>query len=201
MEGTTTLAEARDIMGANFIGPNELSSFTDKTCFANEQQVDVPAINFAKEALIERSKDYILILGVPKCKDGTELTLNKMRFFFGINPDLAEPCFYNQDWYLNEAFVNSCTIEAKWYLVKKALFNESRGQNPDSILKASAGFPSALLTAYTFFCWFFHSSGELLWQHDYIWCQDVDHNLDRVYTGRYIDIEGTNKTVSAYIDI
>ncbi len=195
MERETSLVDARAIMGANIIGPEELLGFTDKTCFKNidELKARIPVIPFEREILIKNAETFILILGIPFCKDGTPLSLIKMRSFFGIDPNVSEPCFYNQDWYLNEAFVNTCKIDFKWYLVKKALIKESRGQNPELILNNLNDFPTALLTAYTFFCWYFHTLGELLWQYDYIWCSDVDHNSDRVYTGRYIDKEGTNK--------
>ena len=33
----------------------------------------------------------------------------------------------------------------------------------------------------------------MLWRHDFIWCDDSDHNGDRIYTGRYIDPNGINK--------
>lgn len=35
--------------------------------------------------------------------------------------------------------------------------------------------------------------GEKLWYHDFVWCSDVDHNGDRIYVGKYNDIDGVNK--------
>ncbi len=175
-------------MGSNFIGPNELTLISDK--MGIKVTTEIPPINFFCEELKSKQKDYLLILGTSKMKNGVPLTLKALYNHFGFDPLKAEPCFYNQDWYIKESFFNK-QLDNKWYLIRKAVIDETRAQNPDSIvLKVS--FPSAILCAYTFFvCWYYYS--ECLWNSDYIWCSDYDQSGDRIYIGRYRDPNGLSK--------
>jgi hypothetical protein len=62
---------------------------------------------------------------------------------------------------------------------------------PESLLVAYT-FPPAVLCAFAFFVnWFYNS--ECVWEHDFVWCKDVDHNNDRIYVGKYRDTNGLNK--------
>ncbi len=194
MERKGGIDQAKQIMGKNFIGPDELLLIADEIGII--VPTNYPSIPFSYEELISKKQDYILILGVTQIGGGEPLTITSLRTRFGINPDLSEPCFYNQDWYLNEIFTYTCKIDLKWYLMGKRIVEESRGLNPDVLLNKSdlnKTFPTALLTTYTFFCWYFHSKGEFLWMHNYIWCSDTDHNEDRIYVGRYRDKDQVNK--------
>ena len=87
--------EAKKIMGKNFIGPDELAFFSDKLNVPPLSRV--PEIPYAEKLLKKLAKEYILILGIPKTKDGELLTLNNMRSSLGWDPAQHEPCFYNQD--------------------------------------------------------------------------------------------------------
>lgn len=44
-----------------------------------------------------------------------------------------------------------------------------------------------------YFFAYYHVRKELLWYHDFIWCHDIDHNGDRIYIGKYHDVDGVNK--------
>jgi len=192
------IAKAKKIMGKNFIGPDELKEISLKFKLTDPFKIKskIPNIYFDSNFLERVHKDYILILGIPKDKKGEKLTLNKMRSIFGWNPEKSEPCFYNQDWYLNEKFSSNKTLSFKWYLIKKTVNKNSCAKRPDEILKLlkkQENFPSAVLTAYTFFSYYFITKGEKLWKHDFIWCSDRDRNGDIVYTGRYIDSKKINK--------
>ena len=114
-----------------------------------------------------------------------------MREVFGINPDVSEPCLYNQDWYMHEDFMDTL-LNNQWYLIKKDVLEESRAVMPIDLMNHGINFPSAILCGYTFFAYYF-ANNELLWNHDFLWCQDVDHNGDRIYVGKYNDIDGINK--------
>jgi hypothetical protein len=182
MERTTSIAEAKDIMGDNFIGPDELTFIAEK--MGIKVPSEIPIIPYGLEELKDKQKDYILILGSTQMKSGESLKLRSLRDRFGINPEKYEPCFYNQDWYLNEKFFDK-PLESNWFLIRKNVFEESRGENPDEI-KNHYSFPSAILCAYSFFAYWFHAA-EYLWKHDFIWCNDNDANGDRIYVGRYFD--------------
>ena len=121
---------------------------------------------------------------------GVNVTLRQLRSIFGIDPEQQEPCFYNQDWYLNESFLDT-KLENRWYLLKKDVFESSRAELPDKLSK-EISFPSAVLCAYTFFAYYLYYK-QPLWYHDFVWCCDLDHNGDRIYVGKYHDIDGVNK--------
>jgi hypothetical protein len=193
MERNATLEEAREIMGLNFLGPNELLN-TKLFLFSNSNFfISIPNIKFSCDYLKSCSSSHILILGISEIANEESLTLNVLRRYFGIDPTVSEPCFYNQDWYINETFFNQNSLEYKWYLVRKKVNDSLVGINPESQEIPLENYPSALLLSYSFFCWFFHTKGLLLWENEYVWCSDLDSNLDRVYVGRYIDISGKNK--------
>lgn len=186
--------EAKKIMGKNFIGPDELALIALSLNIAPLK--NIPKIPHSEKLLKKLAKEYILILGVPKDKNGEPLTLNNMRSFLGYDPVVNEPCFYNQDWYLKEKFAKDTTLKSKWYLIRKEVMKESRGLRPEVLegkLKKGQQFPSAILTAFTFFAYYFLNDGALLWKHDFIWCSDKDKNGDRIYTGRYTDPKKINK--------
>ncbi len=181
-------------MGKNFVGPDELKKMAPFVQVAVSKKV--PSVPFPENFLKKHSNDFILILGAEKDVSGRKLTINNLREIFGVDPVKSEPCFYNQDWYLKEKFAAAKTLESKWYLVGKYVVAASRGLEPKQSLgrlpKKSA-FPAAILTAYAFFAYYFAIGGEILWKSDFIWCEDTDHNRDRIYVGRYTDPNGINK--------
>jgi len=187
MERKATIAEARKIMGVNFIGVDELKSISNYLPVCLDV---VPEIQYSFEELNTKKNDYILILGASVFCDSQQINLINLRRIFGVDPSVSEPCFYNQDWYLNEDFVCK-SLENRWYLIKKTVFEESRAVAPTELEKMYS-FPSAILCAYTFFCYWFLNN-EILWKYDFVWCNDIDHNADRIYVGKYCDIDGVNK--------
>jgi hypothetical protein len=151
-----------------------------------EEPVDYSDSDLQKAA----SEGYILIYGVENI-NGQSVTLRLLRDKFGVNPDVSEPCLYNQDWYLKEDFMN-LTLNTQWYLIKKEVIEESRAVMPGDLTQRGLKFPLAILCGYTFFAYYF-ARNEYLWWHDFVWCFDTDHNGDRIYVGKYHDIDGVNK--------
>lgn len=186
MERKTSIAQAKLIMGKNFIGPNELQYISEKMGFLSID--NLPDIPFSYQELNEKKELYILLLGA-KYKN-TNISLSTLRNTFGIDPCKNEVCFYNQDWYIKDKFFQM-QLECKWYLIRKELIDKTRGINIDKS-KYKQKLPSAVLCAYTFFCWYFLTN-EFLWKNDFIWCNDFDSNNDRIYVGRYIDPLGIAK--------
>jgi hypothetical protein len=190
MERETSLIRAKKIMGENFIGLEELVSIKKEMgIHIPDNSLEIlPKIDFPEDLLERCKNDYLLILGIPFYKDGSELTIVKMREHFGCDPEKSEPCFYNQDWYLHEEFSNKVTFEFSWYLIKKEIEENFRGKIiDDSYLTAQQKvLPSSLLCAYTFFCCFY-IKGQYIWQNDFVWCNDHDSNDDQIYVGRYFD--------------
>jgi len=188
MERTTSIAEAKQVLCTNFIGPDELVLIANK--MGIEVPSEIPRIPFSPDELKNKKEDYFLILGATQMKNGEPITLRTLRDRFGFNPDVSEPCFYNQDWYLKEDFIEK-PLESNWFLVRKNVVQESRGKDPEHI-KNQYTFPAAVRCAYSFFaCWFY--AKECLWKHDFVWCNDIDTNGDRIYVGRYFDPTGGSK--------
>lgn len=182
-----TLSIAREIMGNNIIGPDELLK-TQIISFKDGNQI--PDIPYSRNELENKKNDYLLILGVSLLNNGKSMTIRNLKDFFGHDPEIAEPCFYNQDWYDNESFID-ITMEDKWYLIRRNVYEDSRAVQPLDLLKKYT-FPSAIDCTYAFFT-VWRVLGQKLWYHDFVWCSDMDHNGDRIYVGKYHDIDGINK--------
>ena len=175
------------IMGLNVIGPKELDSIEQIKFSINNFN---PKIPFSEDILKHKKEDYILVMGVSKFTDGRPVTIRNLQVIFGKNPDEMEPCFYNQDWYNNETFIDK-PMENKWFFIRKKVYEESRAVQPQILLK-NHSFPTAICCTYAFFtAWL--TLGIRLWYHDFVWCSDTDHNGDRIYVGKYHDVDGINK--------
>lgn len=179
--------KARSIMGNHFIGKDEINSIG---LFVEQDDANVPEIPFSEKDIELKKQDYLLILGVSRLKSGEQTTIRNLQRIFGKDPDIKEPCFYNQDWYDNEDFVD-IPIKNEWFFIRKDVFEDSRAIQPSELQK-KYWFPSAISCTYAFFVTWL-SKGIKLWQHDFVWCSDVDHNGDRIYVGKYHDVDGINK--------
>lgn len=187
MSNTVDYERAKEIMGSSIIGPDELRAidWLNKDSF-----VKIPTIPYTDKELDDKKEDYLLILGVDKLSDGNELTIRNLLTVFGKDPDYNEPCFYNQDWYMEESFID-IPLKKQWFLIRKEVFEDSRAVQPAELVEKYS-FPQAITCVYSFFvAWF--SLGVKLWYHDFVWCSDTDHNGDRIYVGKYHDIDGVNK--------
>lgn len=188
MERGTSIEEAKEIFGKGLIGPDELLKYSKQ--IGIKIPALIPNIPYEPAELRELYKNYLLVLGTSSMSSGDPLTLMSLREHFGVDSHLFEPCFYNQDWYLKEKFTTD-PLNDDWYIIRKSVFHDSRAQNPEQ-MNADFKLPSAVQSAYAFFMNYFNT-GEYLWEHDFIWCRDKDHNGDRIYVGKYHDISGINK--------
>ena len=153
-------------------------------------EIVIPELNYSFEELEACAKDYLLVMGLPSV-GGKPVTIRTLREAFGVDPDASEPCFYNQDWYMHEDFIDR-QMDARWYLLRKEVVEASRAVMPEQLMAEDYAFPTAILCAYAFFAYWF-CYDEKLWYHDFVWCCDTDHNGDRIYVGKYHDVDGVNK--------
>ena len=176
----------------NYIGREELIPLMERLGLNVDDIVEQPISQKYSDSVLQKaaSEGYILIW-CPQQVNGQEITLRYLRDHFGLNPDVSEPCFYNQDWYLQETFMDF-SLNSDWYLIKKDVFEDTRAVQPLDLKNRGLSFPPAILCAFTFLTYYF-AKGQYLWYHDFVWCSDVDHNGDRVYVGKYHDIDGANK--------
>ena len=179
-------SRGREVLGKNLIGSEELSCIDNR--FSVLVPKEIPDIPFDETEIQNKKNSHILILCVPKFSDGTPVTIANIRKKISLYKD--SPCFYNQDWYLNEQFITK-TLEIKWLLVSKTLLDDSRALPADTVV-AKYPLHSAVELTYTFFVNYFVNGGEKLWNNDYVWCSDVDDKGDQVYVGRYTDASGLN---------
>ena len=183
----TSLQKAKEIMGDNIITPDDLSRLSSLDFVFSKGYSIVP---FSINEIKAKSEDYLLIYGCSKFLKNKNLTIMNLKRFFGDNPEKNEPCFYFQDWYNKEDFVNKPMTEG-WFFIRKSVYDDSRKVLPDT-LERKYCFPSAIKCTYSFFVVWLVLKIKL-WYHDFVWCNDFDHNGDRIYVGKYNDIDGVNK--------
>lgn len=179
------ISQAELIMGSNFIGPKQVNLLLELMGKSPILESNVPSVNYDEDILTKCALGYILVFGTDA------LDILDIRDFFGVDPEVSEPCLYNQDWYMSEDFVRR-RMDNKWYLIKKNVIEDTRAVMPIDILSTGVKFPSAILCVFSFFAYYV-AYGEMLWYHDFVWCEDVDHNGDRIYVAKYHDVDGINK--------
>ena len=181
---------ALSLFGDRFLGGDELQPLLQALGFPSLFLEETP-IPFDADTLQKAASEGCILVWCPASLEGTAVTLRFLRDRFGIDPAVSEPCFYNQDWYLAEAFMDR-PLDGAWHLIRKDVMESSRAVQPADLLKTGCSFPPAVLCAWVFFAWYF-ARNQYLWWHDFVWCSDTDHNGDRVYVGKYHDIDGVNK--------
>ncbi|MCR5669023.1 MAG: hypothetical protein K6G05_08240 [Lachnospiraceae bacterium] len=178
---------AKEIMGENFIGLEDIKNI-DEVLF--ELPDTLPEIPYSEEELEVKKEDYLLILAVRHFEDGCNVTIRNFQKFIGKDPEISEPCFYNQDWYEKEGFID-VPIKDGWLLIRKNVYEDSRAVQPSELM-GKYTFPKAISCVYAFFvAWY--AKDIRLWYHDFVWCSDTDHNGDHIYVGKYHDVDGVNK--------
>lgn len=182
-----TIKQANAIMGRNIIGPDELMELSWIGGYGLMNVSDIP---YSESELENKGDDYLLVYGVNKLSNGMDLTIRNLQTIFGKDPNLTEPCFYNQDWYEKEDFID-LPMKEGWFLIRKNVYEDSRAVMPD-VLVQKHFFPAAITCTYAFFVTWL-CLDEKLWYHDFVWCNDTDHNGDRIYVGKYHDIDGVDK--------
>lgn len=184
---SVSLETAKKIMGNNVIGPNELKKINE---FGLDIPCEVSEIPYGESTLWDKRDNYYLIYGVSKFNNGNLVNIRNIKRIFGDDPMKNSPCFYFQDWYDNETFID-VPMEEGWFFIRKNVFEDSRAVQPDELKKRYL-FPKAITCTYAFFIvWLVLN--EKLWYHDFVWCSDRDHNGDRVYVGKYNDVDGVNR--------
>jgi len=191
MERVTPMS-AKEILGIDFIGPEELNVFRHSIGLKMIEAGNFPELLLTEAELLSIKENNCILFAVNNRMETDQLlSIASLRNAIGL--DSAEKIgFYNQDWYLKEPFYHQKLEAPCWAILSKEIPSASRAQIP-SRANASIGLPSALLVTYLFFAYYFHTNGTFLWKHDYIWCSDDDHNGDMIYVGRYEDPAGINQ--------
>lgn len=121
-------AEAKDIMGTDFFGPDEVEN-----AFGFEIDKDlIPDIPFSAQELADaKANGQYLMLYVSNKADGTRITaqelVNTLQEKF--NSDGKGKIQYDTDWYENEKFYTTDTPRIAWRLITKDVIPGSLNHN------------------------------------------------------------------------
>ena len=141
----------------------------------------------SKVKTTESHSPFLIKVDIPIKLCGKPLSLMNMVDIFGTNPKEYEPCFYNQDWYVNEPFANNSLETPSSFTIASNIPENQIGFLPDQhTLKA---LPSAVELTFIFFV-FYLKYGIVLWKNEYLWTSDYDMEGDQIYVGRYFDQYG-----------
>ncbi len=120
--------EARDIMGEEFFGPDEVEN-----AFGFEIDRDlIPEIPFSAQELAEaKANGQYLMLYVPKKADGTNITVQGLvdTLQEQFDRDGKGKIQYDTDWYNGENFYTTDTPRAAWRLITKDVIPGSLSHN------------------------------------------------------------------------
>ena len=180
-EPTTSQKQAREIMGKNFLGVEEVAEYFG-IVLTQEELAKVTEIPFSEKTLEECKDTHFLFLGVHHNKEGKPLTITSLREMF---PAVGQPKFYSYEdaWYNKEKFATKETPELRWYLIRKAITKESRSKNfqeQEKLLKEQEYREKAVVYVYGMFL-MFKATGERLFENDYVWCTDLGSGGSRVH--------------------
>jgi len=119
-----SFAEAKEIMGSDFMGPDEIQKAFDV------EVTDVPQIPFSKEEL-EKAKELgqFLILRVDKDQKGTNLTLKRIEEIIQPKWEASGKgkLFRDDRWSLERSeFFDNETPRAGWALTSKEIVEDTR---------------------------------------------------------------------------
>lgn len=120
--------EAKEIMGTNFLGPEEI-----KSAFGIEiPDIEMPTINFSKEILEKLKETHQLILYSDTYeKNGTTSPLTAEALYNHLDTKKKDgtKLLLSTDWYKNEKFFTQDPSPLGWKLVAKELIPDSTSKN------------------------------------------------------------------------
>lgn len=124
--GLISLAEAKEIMGADLLGSAEI-----KQSLGVELR-EIPPIPFTRQELEKfKAEGFQLILRVDKDADGRSLTMKRLNEIF--TPKFASQqkgkVLYEVGWYSDEHFYTAETPAFGWHLQQKEFLPNSTGKN------------------------------------------------------------------------
>lgn len=159
-------AEARHIMGCNFVGPELSSCFGVKTDSKNS---DVP-IPFSEDVLRASKDDYLLVSIFP-------LSIKQMIFYLRDKGPRI-----NTDWMESEEFTSVTNDEIVWRLIPK--FEQDSRTFPADINTDH----TAQELLYTMITYFFATREKLFWDK-YITSSSVNSEGARILIGWFDQID------------
>lgn len=109
--------EARELMGENFYGVEELAEHFG-IILTDEELAKIKEIPFARKTLRRCKDTHILFLGVNHDRAGKPLTILRLSEMFSDD-------FKWKDWWKDEEFATKETPQLQWYLMRKSHLEKS----------------------------------------------------------------------------
>lgn len=168
---TVSQERAREIMGSNFHGPDQVAEHF-RVRFTEDELGRLAEVPFSEDVLESCKDTHILVAGYP-------LSILEVK-------KRAKPHFWNQDWYIGEPFAKKTKPELRWYLVRKTAVPNSFSKTwaEQQELLETSFVPQACVMVYSIVLHFL-ATGERLFERTYVRCQDVDSGGYRVDVGRF----------------
>lgn len=168
-KGTVSQKRAREIMGENFLGIEEVSQHFGVSF--GKKLVKFDEIPFPKTVLTECKDTHILFPGFP-------LTILDVRS--KVSPDLFQRM---HSWYIKKVFAKKDKVELRWYLIRKDTAPESTSkkyQQQLAILSKNEEVPRACEVFYMIILYFL-TTGIFLFEDNLVRCRDeTDGNRVRL---------------------
>jgi len=180
---------ARSIMGKSFLGVEEVGEGFGVQ-LSPEELEKVRDVPFSEGTLRECKDSHILFLGVERDKDGSPLTIQRLRDMF---PTEGQPCFcsYPKATQPRDSYATTETPGLRWYLVARRLREESRSKpywQQELFLRANEYRETAVVYVYMVFL-MYRARRERLFREDLVWCKNVGADGAPVAAG-YFGPEG-----------
>jgi len=169
-EPTISQRQAKEIMGKNFLGIEEVTQHLGVQ-FTEKELVQLREIPFTEGVLQECKDTHILVAGYP-------LSIIDVR-------EKASDLFYHQDWYDNEEFAKKEKVDLRWYLVKKDIVPDSINktyQEQTTLISDKEEVPKACEMVYLIILYYL-AKNVRLFEHLYSRCQNFSSVGDRVPVG------------------
>jgi hypothetical protein len=178
-ESTPSQIRAREIMGKNFLGVEEVVRHYGAT-FSIEQLSLLANIPFSEAELEECKNTHVLVAGFPM----TILDIRKKA------PSKKPKTFYSYKdaWYNTQAFATDEQVEVRWYLIRKEAVANSTSKTYDeqkALLSEHDEVPRACDLVYAIVLYFM-AMGERLFPSIYVRTSSVDSDGFRVLVGLFV---------------
>jgi hypothetical protein len=170
---STDQKRARDIMGNNFLGVEDLIkhfgvSLTDDEVSALRE------IPFTEAQLLECKDTHVLFPGYPLS-------------ILDIRDRVPHELFYSQDWYNDEKFAKKEKVGLRWYLIRKDIVKDSTSkiyQEQTALLSANEEAPRACEVIYMIMLYFL-AYQKRLFENVYTRCSDLSSYGSHVGVGDF----------------
>ncbi|MEK7639953.1 MAG: hypothetical protein AAB424_02360 [Patescibacteria group bacterium] len=170
---STDQKRARDIMGSNFLGVEDIIKHFGISLTDDEVSL-LRDIRFTEAQLQECKDTHVLFPGYP-------LSILEIR------DRVPNAMFYSQDWYNDEKFTKKEKVGLHWYLIRKDIVENSTSktyQEQTALLTSNEEVPRACEVIYLIMLYFL-AYQKRLFEKVYARCSNLSSDGNRVDVGNF----------------